>query len=127
MASNIVTSLGVDRPSTDESILTLCSYKPLMDIDQLVFTSSLKPLHMGNNGKLHGSPNFTRIPPSEMDKIIAMNRYQEEIEGEFILLGTIIRSCYLTPISSSPGYYYLNNLAAGCTDLYLRCPLIDVD
>jgi hypothetical protein len=70
---------------------------------------------------------FTRIPPSEMDKIIAMNRYQEEIEGEFIFLGTIIRSCYLTPISSSPGYYYLNNLAAGCTDLYLRCPLIDVD
>jgi hypothetical protein len=70
---------------------------------------------------------FTRIPPSDMDKIIGMNRYQEGTEGELIFLGSIIRSCYLTPIFSTPGYFYLNNLAAGCTDLYLRCALTDVN
>lgn len=71
---------------------------------------------------------FARNPPSTVDKLIGMNRYQEEVKGEFIFLSAIIRACYLTPTftSTSPGYFYLNNLAAGCSDLYLRCPLTDV-
>jgi hypothetical protein len=47
---------------------------------------------------------------------------EEETSGEFILLDSIVRSCYLTPVSteSNNRTYYLNDLVAGDLDLYLR-------
>jgi hypothetical protein len=66
---------------------------------------------------------FSRVPTRAMDRTVGMARYEEQEQGEFIQLGSIIRSCYLTPIFSTPREFYLNNLVAGCTDLYLRCAL----
>lgn len=66
---------------------------------------------------------FQPLLESEMDKIIGMARYKESTTGDFVLLNRITRSCYMVPFFSSSGYFYLNNLAAGCTDLYLRCGL----
>lgn len=68
---------------------------------------------------------FTRLPARAMDRTIGMARYEEEKEGDFIFLGTIIRSCYMVPIFSIDRHYYLNNLISGCTDLYLRCALTE--
>lgn len=75
---------------------------------------------------------YTALPVSLTDQVIGMRRYREERFGEFIFLGAIIRSCYLTPIFdheySCTGDSYLNPLASGCSDLYLRCmPLVQAE
>lgn len=67
---------------------------------------------------------FTALPRQQVDKVIDMQRYREEETGEFIFLGAIIRSCYMTPAFGNPGEYFLNPFIAGCTDLYLRCMAI---
>jgi hypothetical protein len=63
---------------------------------------------------------FTRIESRKIDRVIGMKRYQEEKSGEFIFIHSIIRSCYMSPTSTSDGYFYLNDLISGCTDIYLR-------
>lgn len=64
---------------------------------------------------------FTAIlPPSASDRAIGMTRYEEATAGEFILLDTVIRSCYMTPVFSHPRHFYLNDLVVGDTDLFLR-------
>ena len=66
---------------------------------------------------------FTQLKTRREDRIIGMDRYEEERCGEFIFLDSILRSCYMQPDPRSPGYFYLNNLATGSTDLYLHCRL----
>jgi hypothetical protein len=53
------------------------------------------------------------------DSIIGQSRLASQDWGEFILLSLIVRSCHLIPVHDIPGDYYLNDLAAGDTDLYL--------
>jgi hypothetical protein len=53
------------------------------------------------------------------DSIIGQSRLASQDQGEFILLSSIVRSCHLIPVQDIPGNYYLNDLAAGDTDLYL--------
>jgi len=64
---------------------------------------------------------FTQAVVSKRDKAIRMNCYEEEHSGEFIFMESVVRSCYLTQDFSIPGRYFLNNLIAGCSDLYFRC------
>lgn len=66
---------------------------------------------------------YTSAPT--VDEIIGQSRYASQDKGEFILLSSIIRSCHLVPIHDVPGDYYLNDLVAGDTDMYLRCNQID--
>jgi hypothetical protein len=63
---------------------------------------------------------FTEIHPSALDRAIGMRLYEEEVFGEFIVLGSVIRSCYMSPVAESPRRFYLNDLIAGDVDLFLR-------
>jgi hypothetical protein len=63
---------------------------------------------------------FTALPSTPIDRVIGMKRYEEQESGEFIHLASIIRSCYMTPIFSEPREFYMNDLAAGDVDLFLR-------
>ena len=60
-----------------------------------------------------------------VDSIIGQSRLASQDRGEFILLSSIVRSCHLIPVQDIPGDYYLNDLAAGDTDLYLHFNNID--
>ncbi|KAG8832541.1 hypothetical protein FRB91_000220 [Serendipita sp. 411] len=59
-------------------------------------------------------------PASPLDKLIGMQRFQEEEDGEFIALESIIRSAYMAPYSTRPNDFYFNYNIAADTDMYLR-------
>lgn len=62
---------------------------------------------------------FTMIETTVHDRTIGMAKYEEECNGEFIFLNSIIRSCYMTPVGSSQNIFYLNNLVCGDTDIFI--------
>ncbi|KAG8788672.1 hypothetical protein FRC15_002829 [Serendipita sp. 397] len=82
----------------------------------LVFESS----HHGLYWQLALVTYFTAYPASATDGIVGMRRYQEEMKGEIISLHSIVRSCYMSPVSLGPRNFYLNDLVAGDVDLYIR-------
>ncbi|KIM20907.1 hypothetical protein M408DRAFT_29979 [Serendipita vermifera MAFF 305830] len=84
----------------------------------LVFTVNAYKVHW----QLARVTYFTELPSSAIDRDIGMRRYEEEPNGEFIHLASIIRSCYMSPIfaDTQGRQFYLNDLAGGNVDLFLR-------
>ncbi|KAG8819022.1 hypothetical protein FRC19_010189, partial [Serendipita sp. 401] len=70
---------------------------------------------------------FTRYQSSSMDKAIGMHRYQEQKDGEIIMLASLERSCYMAPSPGHPSHFYLNDAVAGDVDLFLRVGDIPFD
>ena len=67
---------------------------------------------------------FTTLPLTALDRAVGMHRYEEEQLGEFIVLDSIIRSCYMSPIPADDRHFYLNDLIAADVDLFLRIQCI---
>jgi hypothetical protein len=56
----------------------------------------------------------------QADSVIGQQRFSAQNMGEFVHLASIIRSCYLSPVYDGMPDFYLNDMAAGDTDLYCR-------
>jgi hypothetical protein len=56
----------------------------------------------------------------QADRVLGQKRFAAQNVGEFIHLASIVRSCYLSPVYDGTQDFYLNDMAAGDTDLYCR-------
>jgi hypothetical protein len=64
---------------------------------------------------------YFRPTSASVDSVIGQSRIAEQDRGEFIFLGSVMRSCHILPaFEGGDREFYVNDLVAGDTDLYLR-------